>query len=55
VTTADDRVVRTFRFPAGRTRVRLFATQLALDLARRVLSGQAPGGAFVYAPPPERR
>ena len=55
VTTADDRVVRTFRFPTGRTRVRLFATQLALDLARRVLSGQAPGGAFVYAPPPERR
>ncbi len=55
VTTAADRIVRTFRFPAGRTRVRQFATQLALDLSRRVIGGQAPGGAFVYAPPPDRR
>ena len=51
VTTAHRRLVRTFRFPSGRSRVRLYATQLALDLARRVLLGQDPGGAFVYAPP----
>jgi nicotinamide-nucleotide amidase len=55
VTTESDRAVRTFRFPSGRQRVRLFATQLALDLARRVLAGRAPGGAFVSSPSPERR
>jgi len=49
-TTARDRLVRTFRFPTGRARVRLFSVQLALDLARRLLTGQAPGGAFVYSP-----
>jgi nicotinamide-nucleotide amidase len=51
VTTADVRTVRTYRFPAGRTRVRLFAAQVALDLARRVLLGVEPGRAFVYTPP----
>jgi nicotinamide mononucleotide (NMN) deamidase PncC len=48
VTTADRRVVRTFRFPVGRTRVRQFAAQMALDLARRVLVGSGGGGAFVF-------
>jgi nicotinamide-nucleotide amidase len=48
VTTADRRVVRTFRFPVGRTRVRQFAAQMALDLARRVLVGAGGGGAFVF-------
>jgi len=55
VTTAGARLVRTFRFPTGRPRVRLFAAQLALDLARRVLAGLEPGTAFVYAPGPTPR
>jgi nicotinamide-nucleotide amidase len=55
VTTADTRLVRTFRFPSGRARVRRYATQLALDLARRVLLGQEPGGAFVYNAPSDDR
>jgi nicotinamide-nucleotide amidase len=47
VTTAERRMVRTFRFPVGRTRVRQCAAQMALDLARRVLVGAGGGGAFV--------
>jgi nicotinamide-nucleotide amidase len=50
VTTADAKIARTYRFPAGRARVRQFAAQLALDLARRVLLGAEPGRAFVYTP-----
>jgi len=50
VTTAGVRIVRTYRFPTGRARVRLFAAQMALDLARRVLLGVEAGRAFVYAP-----
>jgi nicotinamide-nucleotide amidase len=49
VTTAERRVVRTFRFPVGRARVRQFAAQMALDLARRLLAGVEGGGAFVLA------
>jgi nicotinamide-nucleotide amidase len=55
VTTADVRIVRTYRFPAGRARVRQFAAQIALDLARRVLLGVEPGRAFVYVPAAGRR
>jgi nicotinamide-nucleotide amidase len=51
VTTAGARVVRTYRFPTGRARVRQFAAQIALDLARRVLLGVEPGRAFVYTSP----
>ncbi|MGE5198078.1 MAG: competence/damage-inducible protein A [Rhodospirillaceae bacterium] len=51
VTTAERQVVRTYRFPTGRARVRQFAAQIALDLARRVLLGVEPGRAFVYTPP----
>jgi nicotinamide-nucleotide amidase len=54
VTTADAQVVRTYRFPVGRARVRQFAAQMALDLARRTLLGAEPGRAFVYAPTPAR-
>jgi nicotinamide-nucleotide amidase len=50
VTTRAERVVRAYRFPAGRARVRQFAAQMALDLARRVLLGVEPGRAFVYTP-----
>jgi nicotinamide-nucleotide amidase len=50
VTTADVRIVRTYRFPAGRARVRQFAAQIALDLARRVLLGVEAGRAFVFMP-----
>jgi nicotinamide-nucleotide amidase len=50
VTTADVRHVRTYRFPAGRARVRQFAAQIALDLARRTLLGVPPGRAFVFSP-----
>jgi nicotinamide-nucleotide amidase len=46
-TTAASRLVRTFRFPVGRSRVKQFAAQMALDLARRVLVGADPGRAFV--------
>jgi nicotinamide-nucleotide amidase len=48
VTTRAERVVRAYRFPTGRARVRQFAAQMALDLARRVLLGVEPGRAFVY-------
>ena len=50
VTTADVRHVRTYRFPTGRARVRQFAAQIALDLARRTLLGVEPGRAFVFTP-----
>jgi len=50
VTTADRRLVRAYRFPAGRARVRQFAAQMALDLARRVLIGVDAGRAFVFPP-----
>jgi nicotinamide-nucleotide amidase len=55
VTTVDERIVRTYRFPTGRARVRLFAAQIALDLARRALQGVEPGRAFVYSTPPGAR
>lgn len=55
VTTAEVQVVRTYRFPTGRARVRQFAAQIALDLARRVLVGVEPGRAFVYTPPAAAR
>jgi nicotinamide-nucleotide amidase len=55
VTTTDASIVRTYRFPSGRARVRQFAAQLALDLARRVLLGVEPGRAFVYVPPTDAR
>lgn len=48
VTTTGARLVRTFRFPFTRARNRQFATQMALDLVRRVLMGAEPGPAFVY-------
>ena len=54
-TTTAVRIVRTYRFPTGRARVRRFAAQMALDLARRLLLGAEPGRAFVYAPPPGAR
>jgi nicotinamide-nucleotide amidase len=50
VATSDVRHVRTYRFPTGRARVRQFAAQIALDLARRTLLGVPPGRAFVLAP-----
>jgi nicotinamide-nucleotide amidase len=50
VTTDHARVVRTYRFPFTRTRVKQFAAQLALDLVRRTLLGVEPGDAFVYRP-----
>ncbi|MEW5981561.1 MAG: competence/damage-inducible protein A [Acidobacteriota bacterium] len=49
VVTRDARLVRTFRFPGVRTRVRLFGAQLGLDLARRIMIGCSPGGAFEIA------
>jgi len=54
-TTAGASIVHTYRFPAGRARVRQFAAQIALDLARRVLLGVEPGRAFVYAPSSSER
>jgi nicotinamide-nucleotide amidase len=42
-------VVRTFRFPFTRVRVKQFAAQMALDMVRRVLVGADPGRAFVFA------
>ncbi len=42
-------VVRTFRFPFDRVRVKQFAAHMALDLVRRVLTGVPPGQAFVVA------
>jgi len=55
VTTRAERVVRAYRFPTGRARVRQFAAQMALDLARRVLLGVEPGHAFVYTPAADGR
>ncbi|MCX6552938.1 MAG: competence/damage-inducible protein A [Acidobacteria bacterium] len=52
VSTGTVRVVRTFRFPFGRLRVKQFAAQMALDMARRVLVHADPGVAFVAAAPP---
>lgn len=49
-TTEHVREVRTFRFPGGRTRVKQFAAQMALDMVRRVALGVGPGGAFVWTP-----
>ena len=54
VTTCDRRLVRTYRFPVGRARVRQFAAQMALDLARRALLGADAGRAFVFTPPSAR-
>jgi nicotinamide-nucleotide amidase len=47
VTTSESRIVRRFRFPFDRIRVKQFAAHMALDLVRRVLAGAAPGQAFV--------
>lgn len=44
--------VRTYRFPFSRTRVRQFASLIALDLVRRMLLGAAPGRAFVWLASP---
>ena len=48
--TPDARIVRTFRFPGDRLRVKQFAAQTALDMVRRVLTGADIGGAFVVTP-----
>jgi nicotinamide-nucleotide amidase len=50
VVTPDARIVRTFRFPGDRLRVKQFAAQTALDMVRRVLTGADIGGAFVITP-----
>lgn len=50
-TTSTARMVRTFRFPFARVRVKQFAAQMALDLARRLLLGADAGRAFVVRPP----
>jgi nicotinamide-nucleotide amidase len=47
--TADAAVVRTYRFPGDRLRVRQFAAGTALDLARRLLVGAEPGRGFVVS------
>jgi nicotinamide-nucleotide amidase len=47
VSTSEARLVRTYRFPGVRTRVRLFGAQMGLDLVRRILTGSGPGSAFV--------
>jgi nicotinamide-nucleotide amidase len=47
VVTPMARIVRTFRFPGGRLRVKQFASQTALDMVRRALSGLQTGTAFV--------
>ncbi|MCX6539718.1 MAG: competence/damage-inducible protein A [Acidobacteria bacterium] len=51
--TPTARIVRTFRFPGGRQRVKQFAAQMALDMVRRVLIGADIGGAFVVCGAPE--
>jgi nicotinamide-nucleotide amidase len=48
--TADARLVRTFRFPFGRVRVKQFAAQTALDLARRLMIGAEAGRGFAVRP-----
>jgi len=55
VVTADARVVRTYRFPGGRLRVKQFASQMALDMIRRVVDGCEVSGAFVVRPSQELR
>jgi len=47
VVTPEARIVRTFRFPGGRQRVKQFAAQIALDMVRRVLNGASAEGASV--------
>ncbi len=47
VSTGEACLVRTYRFPGVRTRVRLFGAQMGLDLVRRILIGSGPGPAFV--------
>jgi len=49
--TSTARLVRTFRFPFARVRVKQFAAQMALDLARRVVLGADVGRAFVLPQP----
>ena len=51
--TPSARIVRTFRFPGGRLRVKQFAAQTALDMVRRALDGAQIGGAFAARPAPE--
>lgn len=53
--TGDARIVRTYRFPFGRVRVKQFAAHMALDLARRVVLGADAGHAFVVGARPEPR
>ncbi|MEI6669832.1 MAG: competence/damage-inducible protein A [Acidobacteriota bacterium] len=43
----EARIVRTFRFPGDRIRVKQFAGQMALDMVRRLVTGAKPGEAFV--------
>ena len=50
-TTGAARLVRTFRFPFSRVRVKQFAAQMAMDLARRVMLELPAGRAFVVRPP----
>jgi nicotinamide-nucleotide amidase len=50
VSTRSLQVVRTFRFPFARVRVKQFAAQLALDMARRVVLGADAARAFVVRP-----
>ena len=45
--TSTARLARTYRFPFSRVRVKQFAAQMALDLARRVLLDVGAGRAFV--------
>jgi nicotinamide-nucleotide amidase len=46
-TTSTARLARTYRFPFSRVRVKQFAAQVALDLARRVMLEVGAGRAFV--------
>jgi nicotinamide-nucleotide amidase len=50
-TTRTARVTRTYRFPFSRVRVKQFAAQMALDLARRVMLDVEAGHAFVVHRP----
>lgn len=44
--TATSEAVRTYRFPGGRARIKQFASQMALDMARRLMQDTPIGGAF---------
>ena len=51
--TPSARVVRTYRFPGDRKRVKQFAAQTALDMVRRLLIDAEIGGAFAVGAVPE--